>query len=694
MADNETLSVELSVKDKEYLDALKGAVNALDKASGEMSKATSSLAKTTEKDTGLMTQAFATMAGFVGGAAITKAFSAAADAAKFLFDTLVVDGVQAAIETESAFNRLTNSLARNGNLLPGVADDMKRLAEEIEKNSRFTDDAALSAASLLENITQLDSQGLQQATRATADLASAMGMDLETAASLVGKAINGNTDSLKRYGIEITKSADGSQNFANVIGTLNARFGGSAASEIQTYEGSIGILGKAWEDVTKAIGNAIIQNKTVIAAVQGVSNMVAQFGDFLTENSKEIRIFFGELVQGALNAAGVVVSAFQSIATVADVVKAAFKIAGENIAAVAAAVVQAASGDFSAAADTMKTAFSDLKQNLSEIGENPGLTKLSDALAEVKGNVDIAFRATEEGATAVVEPLNKAAGAAKALTDAQKDALAFANELVNQKTPEQQDANKLALLEAEHEAELISDQEFFATKEQMLLDRYAREQELLDQALLTKQFSAEQYAAANLAIEQRTQAESLKLMDQRIKAEQAANNKKLDQAQTFFGNFATLSQTGNKDLAAIGKAAAITQATIAGYQAVQNALAVPPYPVGVALAVSAGVAAAANVAKIASTPLATGIDSVPGMGSGDNFPAMLAPGERVVPSKTNEDLTAFLREQSSQPRVQNTFQITLNDVFTTDPVVLGTRIIEYANEAMQRTGVKMLGSTV
>jgi hypothetical protein len=70
------------------------------------------------------------------------------------------------------------------------------------------------------------------------------------------------------------------------------------------------------------------------------------------------------------------------------------------------------------------------------------------------------------------------------------------------------------------------------------------------------------------------------------------------QASEFFGNLATLSSSGNKRIAAIGKTAAVAQATIDGYLAVQKALASAPPPYNYALAAAVGVAAAANVAKI------------------------------------------------------------------------------------------------
>ena len=69
----------------------------------------------------------------------------------------------------------------------------------------------------------------------------------------------------------------------------------------------------------------------------------------------------------------------------------------------------------------------------------------------------------------------------------------------------------------------------------------------------------------------------------------------------FFGNLAGLQRSGNSKLAAIGKAAAVAQATIDAYLAINKALATIPPPLSYAVAASIGVAAFANVASIVST---------------------------------------------------------------------------------------------
>ena len=104
---------------------------------------------------------------------------------------------------------------------------------------------------------------------------------------------------------------------------------------------------------------------------------------------------------------------------------------------------------------------------------------------------------------------------------------------------------------------------------------------------------------------------------------------RLQGASTFFGNLATLSESSNKTLAAIGKAAAIAQATIDGVLAVQKALASAPPPFNFALAAAVGVSAAVNVAKIAGLKDGGEVTG-PGGPRDDKVLRWLSNGEHVV----------------------------------------------------------------
>lgn len=107
-------------------------------------------------------------------------------------------------------------------------------------------------------------------------------------------------------------------------------------------------------------------------------------------------------------------------------------------------------------------------------------------------------------------------------------------------------------------------------------------------------------------------------------AEQEA---RLSGARQFFGTFASLQYSSVHEIAAVGKAAAIAQATIDGVLAVQKALASAPPPWNFAMAAAVGAVAAVNVAEIASTGFEAG--GFTGWGS-KSQPAGIVHGQEFV----------------------------------------------------------------
>lgn len=191
---------------------------------------------------------------------------------------------------------------------------------------------------------------------------------------------------------------------------------------------------------------------------------------------------------------------------------------------------------------------------------------------------------------------------------------------------------------------------FEGTQEQMDAQRVQYEQMYRDIDLMRQQD----------VISERTAGQ----MKRKVAAEQLSLQTK--NASDFFGNMASLSKSGNSKLAAIGKAAAIAQATIQGWVAVQNALAIQPYPVGVAMAASAAVAAAANVASIVAQPvgfMTGGEFTVGGRGGADS--QMVAfratPGERVQ-VQTPQQYRKGAPEQSQQQQQQNPMSIRIVNI--------------------------------
>lgn len=100
--------------------------------------------------------------------------------------------------------------------------------------------------------------------------------------------------------------------------------------------------------------------------------------------------------------------------------------------------------------------------------------------------------------------------------------------------------------------------------------------------------------------------------DKEMELERRKKQAKLALVGDIFGNLASLMNTGSKKLFAIGKAAAVANAVVDGYAAVQKTMASVPYPFNVPLAAAQAVASAAQVKGIMSTKFGSA-------GSGQSF---------------------------------------------------------------------------
>ena len=173
---------------------------------------------------------------------------------------------------------------------------------------------------------------------------------------------------------------------------------------------------------------------------------------------------------------------------------------------------------------------------------------------------------------------------------------------------------KIDALKAEEEAKAQQQEvdSFMAQQAQeldALRQSYATKNEIASQAYLQREAIIQRGIARGAILENeaailRKQNEQ-QYADERVAiAKEEADRKRqieLDRLSTMsqlFGNLATLMQAENRKLFEIGKAAAIAQAIVNTATAITNALAVPPYPLGLALASTAGIAGAVQIATI------------------------------------------------------------------------------------------------
>ena len=106
-------------------------------------------------------------------------------------------------------------------------------ASALQQTTTFGDEAIISAQALLGAFIK-DEEQLKKATVATLDLASAKGMDLSSAADLVGKSLGSSTNSLSRYGIEVEGAVGSTKRLDTLTQNIAKTFGGQARAEAET----------------------------------------------------------------------------------------------------------------------------------------------------------------------------------------------------------------------------------------------------------------------------------------------------------------------------------------------------------------------------------------------------------------------------------------------------------------------------
>lgn len=221
------------------------------------------------------------------------------------------------------------------------------------------------------------------------------------------------------------------------------------------------------------------------------------------------------------------------------------------------------------------------------------------------------------------------------------------NRTVATEAPQEIDTSKIDFkaaslaAEAELQAQFDATQLEFAAKQQedlfnLLVEGLGKREALQAIQEVKNLTAAGQAKDARIKIAQSEQAAK----DNIQKLEEQRQKERISTVKEALGTISTLQSDSNKELFFIGKAAAIANATIAGYEGAAKALALGP-PLGFILAGLVAVASAANIARIAATqpPSRQTGGILPGVASPTDTTLFNgAPGELILNRRQQTDL--------------------------------------------------------
>lgn len=232
----------------------------------------------------------------------------------FVIGTSLRAIAQNTIEAERAAVLLGNALETAGVVSKSAASDLLAYSTQLQRSTTFSDEAITGVQTLLLGFRGLSGGVVKQATSNILDLSTRLGIDLPTAAKMVGRAledpVKGMT-ALTRAGVLFSEAQkDQIKGFVEsgelaraqgvILAELEDRFEGAAAAARNTFGGALAGLKNAAGDLLEVgAGSA--------SAVAGINDLSAALEDPATKEALSVLTsaatsFFAAVVEGAASA--------------------------------------------------------------------------------------------------------------------------------------------------------------------------------------------------------------------------------------------------------------------------------------------------------------------------------------------------------------------------------------------------------
>lgn len=608
----------------------------------------SSLENAEKKAKSLGTAINVAIGSFAATAAV-KGLSLIADGFREV-SAFIEESVKASAESESSLKQLQVALAGTNKLTKENIESFQELANQIQATTTFEDDAVISNIALIQSLARLDKEGLERATIAATNLAATFNIDLETASRLIGKSAEGNTAAFGKLGIQFEKGTTNAETFANVLNTLESRFGGAAEAQAKTFTGALTQLSNVYGDLKENIGNIVTQSPAVIAAFGVLRGIVLELGKSINtafgNGDNDLIANFFRLILDSSNA---VVLSVDAIIRVFDIaassVMASIRIMALGIVTPIAGILELIAaipgiGDsFKGAADSATAEMNRLSkafdENISSINNSlngeTALSKFSLGIAEARTNFDVLYEDIKSKApdlknNLAVSPIIEDPQAAERV-------LALKNQLL------EIESNFLLAKDQLNLENQLAEQDRFTvrTEEQLaqLNEFELQKSDLIYQAALRNNKLLKSAGEIEIADKKALKEKELRDLNASYKLKASLRAQDIANQDAFLNAAATLQSSSNKTLATIGKSAALVQIGINTQKSASSSFAFGSSIGGPALgaafaaiAVAAGTAQAAKVAGIQG--FADG--GIVGNGSG----ASMGPDNTIIKARDGE----------------------------------------------------------
>jgi len=171
--------------------------------------------------------------------------------------------VQAYTEEQDAVAKLTTALENSGTkAVPSVIKAYQDMAGEFQKTSRFADEAVIDITATLTTIGKVGPEQMKLALTATTNLASALKIDLETAAQLVSKSLDNlshDKGPVKKLAAVLGDAYKPGMSAAEMLQAVVDKTKGANQRDLETFSGKIENLKNVMGEFNETVGGVIVE---------------------------------------------------------------------------------------------------------------------------------------------------------------------------------------------------------------------------------------------------------------------------------------------------------------------------------------------------------------------------------------------------------------------------------------------------
>jgi|GEM_PF-4477194 len=170
----------------------------------------------------------------------------------------------------------------------GDAEETEAFADKVRDLSRtssYASQEVIGAAKTLSGYKSVATEDLLPALQVVIDMAAYTGRGLAEATYIVGYAARGEMQMLREWGFTFSRATQQSKNFKDIMRELSVIVGGQEAAKMQTYEGAVKELAKAFNQTQRAIGHVL--EAAVTPALRDLVGFFRELGKSVDKAFKE-----------------------------------------------------------------------------------------------------------------------------------------------------------------------------------------------------------------------------------------------------------------------------------------------------------------------------------------------------------------------------------------------------------------------